>query len=59
MPQPTAQISEFVLGLGGGTKCFILRDQTTGDLKSHHLQTRATLAAMSVPPPPPFHSAEL
>ena len=39
-------------------KCFILSDQTTGDLKSHHLQARATLTAMSVPPLPPFLSAE-
>ena len=39
-------------------KCFILSDQTTGDLKSHHLQALATLTAMSVPPLPPFLSAE-
>ena len=39
-------------------KCFILSDQTTGDLKSHHLLARATLTAMSVPPLPPFLSAE-
>ena len=26
------------IGTGGAQKCFILRDQTTGDLKSHHLQ---------------------
>ena len=31
-------------------QCSILRDQTTGDLKSHHLQTGVT--ALSVPPPP-------
>ena len=42
----------------GAQKCFILRDQTTGDLKSHHLQARVTLTAMSVPPRPPFISAE-
>ena len=29
---------------------FILRDQTTEDLKSHHLQARVTLTALSVPP---------
>ena len=34
-------------------------DQTTGDLKSHYLQARATLTAMSVPPRSPFLSAEL
>ena len=45
-PKPRTQISEFDLGLGGGTKMFFfLRDQTTGDLKSHHLQARATLTA--------------
>ena len=53
-PQPRTQIAEFDLGLGGGTKMFFLRDQTTGDLKSHHLQARATLTAMSLPPRPPF-----
>ena len=37
------KISEFCLGLGGAQKCFILRDQTKGDLKSHHLQARVTL----------------
>ena len=40
-------------------KCFILRNQTTGDLKSHHLQARASLTAMTVPPRPLFLSAEL
>ena len=30
-------------------------NQTTGDLKSHHLQARVT--ALSVPPSPPFISA--
>ena len=30
-------------------QCFILRDQTTGDLKSHHLQAGVT--ALSVPTP--------
>ena len=57
-PHPQSQISEFGLGLGGAQKCCFLRDQTTGDLKSHHLQARATLTAMSVPPQPPFLSAE-
>ena len=38
----------------GAQKCFILHDQTTGDLKSHHLQARATPTAMPVPPRPPF-----
>ena len=36
-------------------QCSILRDQTTGNLKSHHLQAGVT--ALSVPPPPPFLSA--
>ena len=31
----------------GAQKCFILRDQTTGDLKSHHLQARVTCTALS------------
>ena len=58
-PHPP-QISEFfVWDSEGAQKCFILRDQTTGDLKSHHLQARATLTALSVPPRPPFLSAEL
>ena len=51
--------SFFVWDSEGAQKCFILRDQTTGDLKSHHLQARATLTALSVPPRPPFLSAEL
>ena len=38
---------------------FILRDQTTGDLKSHHLQARVTLTALSVPPRPHFLSADM
>ena len=49
-PQHTPIFRVFCLGLGGGTKCFILGDQTTGDLKSHHLQARVTLTALSVPP---------
>ena len=36
-------------------QCSILRNQTTGNLKSHHLQAGVT--ALSVPPPPPFLSA--
>ena len=50
-PHPLTQISEFGLGLGEGTKVFFLtfRDQTTGDLKSYHLQAGATLTAMTVP----------
>ena len=43
----------------GAQKCFILRDQTTGDLTSHHLQAKATLTAMPVPQRPHFLSAEL
>ena len=57
-PHPP-QISEFfVWDSEGAQKCFILHDQTTGDLKSHHLQALATLTALSVPPRPPFLSAE-
>ena len=49
-PPPPPQISEFfVWDSEGAQKCFILRDQTTGDLKSHHLQAQATLTALSVP----------
>ena len=58
-PHPP-QISEFfVWESEGAQKCFILRDQTTGDLKFHHLQARATLTALSVPQRPPFLSADL
>ena len=57
-PTHPSQISEFCLGLGGAHTCFILRNQTTADLKSHHLQAWATLTAMSVPPWPPSLSAE-
>ena len=57
---PTPQFAEFfVWGWEGAQKCFILGDQTTGDLKSHHLQARVTLTALSVPPGPHFLSAEL
>ena len=49
----------FVWDWEGAQKCFIPRDQTTGDLKSHHLQAPVTLTALSVPPRPPFLSAEL
>ena len=56
----TPIISEFFVWDWEGTqKCFILRDQTTGDLKSHHLQARVTLTALSMPPQPHFLSAEL
>ena len=49
-PQHTPNFRFFVLDWEGAQKCFILRDQTTGDLKSHHLQARFTLTALSVPP---------
>ena len=42
-----------------GAQVFILRDQTTGDLKSHHLQARVTLTALSVPPRTHFLSADM
>ena len=63
-PPPThPKFPSFCLGLGEAQKCFILRNQTTGDLKSHHLQARVTLevtlTAVSVPPRPHFLSAEL
>ena len=54
-----AHSSPIALGLGISALCLILRDQTTRDLKSHHLQDWAALTAMSVPPRPPFLSAEL
>ena len=49
----------FVWDREGAQKCFILRDQTTGDLKSHHFQARVTLTALSVPQQTHFLSAEL
>ena len=58
-PQHTPQIFEFFWDWEGAQKCFILRDQTTGDLKSHHLPARVTLTALSVPPWSHFLSAEL
>ena len=45
----TTNFRVFCLGLGGAQKYFILRDQTTGDLKSNHLQALVTLTALSVP----------
>ena len=58
--QQQKKVSEFFVWDWEGTqKCFILRDQTTGDLKSHHLQARVTLTALSMPPQPHFLSAEL
>ena len=60
MPPPThPKFSSFVWDWEGAQKCFILRDQTTGDLISHHLQAQVTLTALSVPAWPPFLSAEL
>ena len=50
-PPPTPNFRFFfVWDSEGAQKFFILRDQTTGDLKSHHLQARATLTSLSVPP---------
>ena len=51
-PPPThaPKIPSLVWDWEGAQKCFILHSQTTGDLKSYHLQARATLTAMSVPP---------
>ena len=51
------KISEFfVWDWEGAQKCYILPNQTTGDLKSYHLQAWITLTALSVPPRPPFLS---
>ena len=59
-PPHQPQISEFLVwDWEGAQKCFIHHDQTTGDLKSHHLQARVTLTALSVPPRPHFLSAKL
>ena len=58
-PANTPQFSEFCLGLGGGTKVFYPRRPDSGDFKSHHLQARVTLTALSMPPGPHFLSAEL
>ena len=58
-PLTHPKFPSFVWDWEGRKKCFILRNQTAGDLKSHHLQALATLTAMSVPPRPPFLSAEL
>ena len=56
-PQP--KFPSFVWDWEGAQKYFILHDQTTGDLKSHHLQARVTFKALSLPPRPLFLSAEL
>ena len=58
-PPPSPIILSFVWDWEGAQKCFILCNQTTGDLKSHHLTTRVTLTALSVPPRAPLLSAEL
>ena len=57
-PANTPQFSEFCLGLGGGTKVFYPRRPDSGDLKSHHLQARVTLTALSMSPGPHFLSEE-
>ena len=50
LPPNTPQISElFVCDWEGAQKCFILRDQTTEGIKSHHLPAQVTLTALSVP----------
>ena len=58
-PPPTPNFPSLVWDWEESQNSFILHDQTTGDLKSHHLQARATLTAMSVPQRPLFLSAEL
>ena len=57
-PRTQPKFPSFVWDLEGAQTCFIFRDQTTGYLKSHHLQARVTLTALSVPPRQPFLSAE-
>ena len=57
-PTHAPKFPSLIWGWEGAQKCFILCDQSTGDLKSHHLQARATLTAMSVPPLPLFLSVE-
>ena len=59
-PHPPQISMFFVWDWEGAQKCFILRDHTTGDLKSYHLlQAWVTLTALSVPPRPPFLSVFL
>ena len=58
-PKHTINFRVFSWDWEGAQKCFILHDQTTRDLKSHHLQARVTPTALSVPPRPHFLSAEL
>ena len=57
-PRTQPKFPSFVWDLEGAQTCFIFRDQTTGYLKSHHLQARVTLTALSVPQRQPFLSAE-
>ena len=57
-PHPQSQISKFGLGLGGDTKGLFPPRPDYRRFNSHHLQARATLTAMSVPPQPPFLSTE-
>ena len=60
-PPPTQpKFLSLVWDWEGAQKCFILHDQTTGDLKSHYLQAWATLphsqrCLYPPPPPPPPH----
>ena len=59
-PPPTLpKFLSLVWDSEGAQKCFILHDQTTGDLKSHHLQAGAILTATSVlPMPPPWDGTD-
>ena len=56
-PKTHPKFPIFCFGLGGGTKVFY--PPRPGDLKSHHLDARVTLTAVSVPPRPHFLSTEL
>ena len=57
-PRTQPKFPSFVWDLEGAQTYFIFRDQTTGYLKSHHLQAWVTLTALSVPPRQHFLSAE-
>ena len=55
-PLPTPNFRDFVWDWEGAQKCFILRDQTTGDLT---FTSPGHTHSLSVPPRSPFLSAEL
>ena len=55
-PLPTPNFRDFVWDWEGAQKCFILRDQTTGNLT---FTSPGHTHSLSVPPRSPFLSAEL